>query len=358
MSWSLFTNENIKIFKLHKYLLKKDNQLLILIKTERDKIKKFIREHPTIDYNIIKFNENQIKENDKKIKSYSNTKWVDKKTVQLDIINLDVTYCVKWKTLSIQNNSCSMCNNNSIIIKTTQSVIKPILERIKYIIYILEYLKFKSKNITRNFNIYLVLTQLKKVFPNKDTVLNVINVNSGYTDFTNNIIFIWRLEEFEKVLFHETIHFFNMDCSNHNVDLISNINGPHTYFEAITDFFGIFYHLIYLSLITRKKIKKLLELELAFIKNQAMQVNEHFNLNSWAGTLPKKIYQKTPAFAYYILKYMIFDYIITNTNTNTNTTTILIDDYGKLLNDIINNGFKMCKFIKIISSRMSLLQLK
>ena len=354
MSWSLFTNENIKIFK-SQYLLKKDNPLLNLLKTERDNIKEFIKNNATISYDIQKLNPIQIKENDKKIKLYSDTLWVDKKNVLLDLIKLDVTYCIKWKTLSVND----INRINYITIKTTPLVIISILERIKYIIYILEYLKSKSKNITKTFDIYLVLTELQKKFPNKDTILNVSNVNSGYTN-KNNIIFIWRLEEFEKVLFHETIHFFNMDCSNHNVKPIGNINGPHTYFEAITDFFGIFYHLIYLSLITRKKIKKLLELELGFIKNQAMQVNEHFNLGTWVGVPPIKIYQKTPAFSYYILKYMIFEYLITNnTNTNdTNTNILLINDYDKLLTQIINNGFKVCKFIKIISSRMSLLQLK
>ena len=351
MSWSLFTNENIKIFKLQKYLLKKDNKLLNLIKTERQKIKEFIKIHPLINYNIVKLNPIQIKHNDKKINLYSKTPWVDKKHMDIDIKNLDTTYCIKWKTLSVLNN-----NINSITIKTTSKVFESILERIKYIIYIMEYLRFKSKNINKIFTVYLVLTELKKTFPNKDTIIDITNVNSGYTDHDEQIIFIWRLEEFEKVLFHETVHLFNMDCSNHSVELISNINGPHTYFEAVTDFFGIIYHLIYLSLITRKKIKKLLELELAFIKNQAMQVNEHFDLGSWIGDPPKKIFQKTPAFSYYILKYMIFEHIVTNNESIDNT--LLIDDYGKLLTQIINNGFKVCKFIKIISSRMSLLQLK
>ena len=46
----------------------------------------------------------------------------------------------------------------------------------------------------------------------------------------------------------------------HKEDNIINTKGPHLYFEAFTDFQGIIYHLIYLSIITRKSMIRLLEI--------------------------------------------------------------------------------------------------
>jgi hypothetical protein len=98
------------------------------------------------------------------------------------------------------------------------------------------------------------------------------------------LIFIWREEEFEKVCFHEVIHFVNNDHRHEHIDIKSNIEGPTSYFEAITDFKAIILNIIYLSIIT--KIKILFTFEYYFIRNK----------------------QNTPAYSYFVLKYFIFKY--------------------------------------------------
>jgi hypothetical protein len=180
--------------------------------------------------------------------------------------------------------------------------------------------------------------------------MGIKNANSGYNDSSNDVIFIWREEEFEKVLFHELMHNFNLDKRHDPVHKIINTSGPHLYYEALTDFQGIIYHLIYLSLITHKKIKTLLEYELGFIRNQAMNLNDIWKLGNWNKSPKNLIEQKTAAFSYYILKYLMFDYFLIYPFNSS-------ENYETILNNILNNGFTMVPFKKIDSSRMTLLQL-
>jgi hypothetical protein len=101
---------------------------------------------------------------------------------------------------------------------------------------------------------YLILTHLKKQ-PPTSSIVGVKNVNSGYTDFSTNEILVWREEEFEKVIFHEMIHYMDLDVRNMAFDdkeLPHHIDGPKSYFEAFTDIWGNIFYFIYLSIITNK----------------------------------------------------------------------------------------------------------
>jgi hypothetical protein len=200
-------------------------------------------------------------------------------------------------------------------------------------------------------DIYLILSNLTKAFPLNKQIIGVKHANTGYTDFQKNIIFVWRLEEYEKVLFHEVIHYCDLDKRDHHVEHIADINGPHSYYEAITDVFGIYYHIIYLSIITKIKIKTLLEIELSFIRNQAFILNDYLGLGNWKDQPDKIIKQTTPAFSYYILKYLIFEYLIDH---NINQA----ENYNELLQKSLEQGFTVKSHNKIKSSRMSLLQLE
>ncbi len=349
MSWLDFTKSHIGLFKSVKYSLANNNILLESIKNERDRIKQFIRLYSKINIRVNKISGDDIGLLDKKIKKYSNVSWVDKSGVINDMENLTSAYIIEWE--SIQNNSNKPKSNktNIIIIKTTPDKIKSILERIKFIIWFIEFLKHKTSS-NKQVQIYLILTGLKKVFPINNQIIGIKHVNTGYTDFVKNIIFIWRYEEFEKVLFHEVTHYLDMDSRHEHVEKIVDIIGPHSYYEAITDVWGIYYHLIYLSFITKKSLKTLLELELGFIRNQAMILNEYLGLGSWVGQPDKIIKQSTPAFSYYILKYIIIEYLLAN--------NYMQYDYNELLQKAIELGFKVKPHIKINSSRMTLLQLE
>ena len=328
MTWSKFTNENLKLFSKFKYNLDNENILLKYIKDERTNILNIIKNKMfKIDIKIIdNFNE---------ISKYANSNFVDKKNLLKDMKNLNIIYRISW-------------NNNFIILISENKL--DLTNRIKFIIYIIEYLKIKTNN-NKIIKIYLILSNLKKKFPIDSKIMGVKNANSGYNDSREEIIFIWRKEEFEKVIFHELMHCFNLDKRDEHVHDIIKTDGPHLYFEALTDFKGIIYHLIFLSLMTRRRIKNLFEYELGFIRNQAMLLNKLWDLGNWTRTPKILIEQKTAAFSYYILKYLMFEYFLNNKFDETL-------EYNIILDKILKEGFIMKELIEIDSSRMTLLQLE
>ena len=352
MSWSDFTIENVKHFKKNKIRINKQTPLLIAIKIERNNIKKFIKKFSKLHIKINQVKQPDIKIINKKISSYSNVDWVDSTSLKNDLSNLDKIYEITWLTPVDPNINNNLVNNseNKMYIQTTNNIIEKIVKRLKILIFIGEYLKYKTNNTNKVFNIFLILSNLKRFFPDNNKKIMVKHVNGGYTDTEKDIIFVWRYEEFEKVFIHEVIHYFDMDSRHQHVNIDIKIDGPTSFYEAITDFWAIFYHLIYLSLITRLPILNLLELELSFIENQAMMLNNHFNLGNWNDQLTNIILQSTPAFSYYILKYLLFKYFLEN-------KLIDINDYNTLINKITSNGLVSKPFIKLESARMSLLQL-
>jgi hypothetical protein len=336
MIWSDFTLKNYKQFKNIMVNLQDNNKLLEHIKNERLRISKFIEKH--IKYNVTKLAQNTLKE---RIDNYAQGHFVIRDAILESCADIPDEYLIEW-------------GENKMHIKTTETQYEIIKNRMNMIIHFLEYIKNKSKQKKRIMDIYLILTPLQKTYPEED-IIKVHNVNTGYTSFGDDVIFIWRYEEFDKVLFHEAIHYYDMDMreiSYHNIlhDMEILNNEEERFYEAYTDFNAIIYHLIYLSLITKIKIKKLLEIEYTFIMNQAQQVNAHFNLGDWVITPPKMIKQETSAFSYYILKYMIFNYMLNNNFDE-------ISDYNKLLTKLQKIGFKTNAFIKTSYLRMTLLQL-
>jgi hypothetical protein len=251
----------------------------------------------------------------------------------MKLIILNNVYEIKW-------------NNNKIIINTNE-LNNNLITKINTIIYIIEYIKHKI-NSKKKVMIYLVLSNFLKTFP-INNIIDTKHINSGYTNHTNNIIFIWRYEEFEKVIFYEIIHYLKLDkLSLLNYGLFK-INGLHSYYETVTDYYAIIYNTIYISILTNHKIKPLLEIELAFIKNQALFINNYFNLYEWIDIPNIIINQKSPAFSYYILKYILFEYAINNNIDN----IIDYQDIFKLgITKDINN------YINCNSGRMSLLSLQ
>lgn len=330
MVWSKFTIDYINMFNKCKYNLDTNNILLNNIKKELDMINIFINS------NKIKFTVDKILFSNK-IQKYLETEFVHKFSVINNLYKIPDEYLIEW-------------DNNKIYIKTTEIFFKHFIKRVNILILLLEYLRIKNNNIDKKIKIYLILTDLVKIPPNKN--LGCEHINTGYTG--NNIIFIWRYEEFEKVIFHEIIHYFDLDCLNNSIqidmDIIKKYNDTEYYSEAITDFYGICYHLMYISLISKIEIKKLLEFELGFIRNQAQLVNNLYKLNNWNYKKKLVINHRTSAFSYYILKYLLFEHmLIYDCN--------LLDNSSKILNDILKVGFRVNKFFNINSLRMTCLQL-
>jgi hypothetical protein len=325
--WSKFTLENFnKIYKLQKNKLNINNLIIDKMNNEKNNIINM----KNINYQI---NDTKIKNIDK----YASTKWVDYDGVMNALNDLNIEKKIEWK-----NND----NKNIIYLKCTNEKYNNIIKRLNIFLKMINYLQ---KDTNKDIIIYLILTKLKKIYNNDDDIISPKNINSGYTDLNENYIFIWREEEFEKLTFHELIHFFDKDHRDKNIDLKIFIDDKEiiiknnkSYYEAITDFKAICYNIIYLSIITNKKILSLLNYELLFIENQSNYMLDKILNNN-------KIEQNSPAFSYFILKNVLFNKIISD--------KLSIDEINNIFSnlDIININKK--NFINFNSCRMTLFEL-
>lgn len=330
-----FTKKYINYFLENKYNLDDNNSLVLLLNNEKNNILKFIENNKI----KINYNKNGSNNYNSKIVKYTNNFFVDTDNVLNELNFLNETIVIEW-------------NTNKIIVKT--NIVDDILiHKINIIIYIIEYLG------TCNYlEIILILTDLKKHKPSTENeIVGPKHVNSGYCrHFKSNskkTIYIWRYEEFEKVTFHEVIHALNLDKRD-NITQPIIISKYHNYFEAITDFYAIIYHIIYLSLITNITPKLLLEIELGFIRNQAINVHNilKLNLNELQFI---KINQGSNVFSYYIIKYLLFKYLLEINNIKTYLKKIKLND---LLKNVMKIKFKDYSYNNIKSLRMTLFQLK
>jgi hypothetical protein len=320
--WSDFTDTNLKLID-KKCIINNPNHLFV---DEIKKIRNNINEQPEIKYIIKKYNISL-----KKLNILKDTLWVSS---ALSFDNLDYEVNISWK-------------NNNIYLKTTKLKFDKFKKRLNIFLKVIDAIQASDK---QPITIYYVLSNLKKNIDNK--VISPRHINSGYTDLISNEIFIWREEEFEKVTFHELFHLLDKDHRNQHVKLPIKINGPESFYEAITDFKAIVYNIIYISLNTHKKIVTLINYEYFFIHNQAKYILENLNNNN--------IIQNTPAYSYYVLKHYIFKYFIGDSLTKLLFDNIFYKniDYNILIRIIKNYKISGNTFTNFKSARMTLFELE
>ena len=333
-----FTNKHLKYF-----MGKREKHILPTLKEKRSLVSNFIKN------NKVNFKIEDYEISNNKINKLADTQWVYKELLN-SLDNLDSNYKITWLHKNI---------TNCIFIKSTKDKFNCFKQRLDILLPMLNYLMEMCKAPEeRKIQMYLILSHLKKELI-EDEIVSPKHINSGYTDFISNEIFIWREEEFEKVIFHEMIHYMDLDVRNmsfEDTDLPIIIKGPKSYYEAFTDIQGIMYYLIYISILTGKSVNSLFQIEYQFIKNQANKLNDIFNLDDWNNEISidskKSLNQNSPAFTYYIIKYLIIKKIVEEDNFD------LINKPKELIKEIFKTGFQSEKFKDLNSSRMTLIQIK
>lgn len=320
-----FTKKYMKIF-----YDKKGDEVLPGLKELRKKV--FDTYDKNIKYNIEEYIIPLVK-----IKKLIDTEWVDPEVIN-SLDELKINQKITWTYKNIKH---------TIFLKSSKEIeyMKPLLNVLNYI--------HDQKQIKedRPIKMYLILTHLKKIPPTTNTV-GVKNVNSGYTDFSTNEILVWREEEYQKVIFHEMIHYMDLDVRNmafEDKDLPHYIDGPKSYYEAFTDIWGNIYYFIYLSIVTGKSANSLFQIEYQFMKNQANLFNNIFGLKDWSNK--EIIKQNTPAFTYYILKFLIYKELIKKQKLE------ILSYPRELLEKILNDKFIEEKYMNLNSTRMTLIQI-
>lgn len=138
-----------------------------------------------------------------------------------------------------------------------------------------------SHHYNKTFNIYLLLTPLKKLFnDNIYKPLSTSNINTGFTYLNFNNIYLIRIEELPKVLLHELIHHNKLI---HSQFKRSNINKLKECFkidkridldpnEAIIEFWAFLIHLYYISIEYNKDYYELYKKELNYSLIKTKQI--------------------------------------------------------------------------------------
>jgi hypothetical protein len=297
-------------------------------------------------------------------------------------------------------------NNDSIINK--QIKIYFIIEESEKKILIQEYNKYVKRILCwfylikdyinseccKTLNVYIFMTSLNKMTPNKLEILDYENVNTGLTISCpkNGEIIIFRKEEWFKVFIHETFHSFGIDFSlNLNNDnnyyekeLTKNIfkvNSIVHLYEAYTEFWAEIFNILFFSydIVEYDKNKDnnfikvfhyLINNEIKFSIFQMIKILQQMDLTydeliKTTGITNNKYKEKTNVMAYYILKlillynynYFIYWCIKNNDNIihfdekNKNKLLIFISKYYNN-NEMLKDIKEMQKKIKKIKNNI------
>lgn len=224
--------------------------------------------------------------------------------------------------------------------------------------------KYKLKVCSKNLNVYLYLTNTPKLFPDDtNESIDIDYVNTGFTfaclpNNTPNEIYVYREEEWFKVLIHETIHSFGMEFStNESIENYANkriiemfqlppnsteneYGSGYNIFESYTEMTAEIVNILIYNFLYGGKLSKLFEVEQKFSCFQSAK----FILRNFPEQSSRKLKfptykEKTNIFSYFILKSMLMfninnymDWAIRyNGSLNFNKTIENIKSYSDLI---------------------------
>lgn len=205
----------------------------------------------------------------------------------------------------------------------------------------------------KNILIYIYIGDLNKIYPSNN-YFTQHNVNSGLSYNSDDIsyIFIWRKEEIIKVLFHELIHYFQIDYSNDIYKIENlvkgtfNIKGKDAPRESFTEILATIFNCVFCSLYFKVDVGILINYEIQFSNFQITKIlnNMSSNYNDILKTsLNKKyIYQTTNVISYFFVKNVVMNNInlflqIIKKNVYLNN---IIDEYCDIVSNNVANNYK------------------
>ena len=194
------------------------------------------------------------------------------------------------------------------------------------------WLRFIEPHIRNNCSMkstfYLIFTHFQKMIPSLNEPIAPKHVNSAFTTSCSpeTSIYIFRYEEWFKVLMHESFHAFGLDFSHHNnsevekritkVFKVNNKNGIRVY-EAYCEIWAEVLNIVFLSFLKTKDKKNylilfdhLLNKELSFTVFQCTKILNHIGLSYnkmiCADNKSMKYEETANITSYYFLKLILF----------------------------------------------------
>jgi hypothetical protein len=300
-------------------------------------------------YNIIKTNYNfNIK--DFKIIKAQISLFDNFKSELLSSNGKYLNYEFAYKYLQMCNNCYHITykNLNMYVIMRCKVTKKMKMQLFKnlYRVYLISKIYDISKNGNYKFNYYIIMNPQKRYMPSKkDELIDVININGGYTYTDNNNIYIIRKEDYNKVILHELLHhnnyIHNIDWNEVNIKRLKEHFNIHNTMllipnEAIVETYACVLNTIFHSIETRTSLKENFKKDREYSITLAKKILDKQDGKKWI--------EKTHSYCYIVFKTILYVYFnnflkIYKYNNDTEITDFLIKYSQQIYNKIkkINN---------------------
>lgn len=217
-------------------------------------------------------------------------------------------------------------------LKSDVKLFPKVLKKIKIWIYTL--IHFIKELCSPNINIYLYFTDHKKKLPDSsNTIIDETNANTAFTfacnmKRTSNDIYIYRTEEWFKVLIHETFHTFGLDFSaknqtrlNEMIHSVFPVKNDPAFYETYTEVWAEILNIMVITLNIKNedsrfdKMEKMVFYESLFSQFQCAKILDFMDIEYYqlwgkdAKSIEKrneKYKENTNIMAYFIFKSAVF----------------------------------------------------
>ena len=300
-------------------------------------------------YKIIKANYNFVK-NDFKIIKTDPSVFSNFNKELLESSNKYLNYEFAYKYLD----KCNHCYHitykeiNMYIIMRNKITNKQMFQIFKnlYRVYLISKIYNISKWNKYIFNYYIIMNPQKRCMPSKkDDLIDVKNINGGFTYIHKNDIYIIRKEDYEKVIIHELLHhnilIHKTDWEKENIKRLKEHFNIHNNTllipnEAIIETFACILNTIFYSIETGSSLQDNLKKDQEHSICLAKKILDKQQGNKWQ--------EKTHSYCYIVFKTILFVYFnkflkIYKYNNDTGITDFLIKYSHNIYNRIkrINN---------------------
>jgi hypothetical protein len=216
----------------------------------------------------------------------------------------------------------------------------------------------------KKLDLFIFLTPFNKIIKHKGQILTRNEINSGSCFKYNRWVQIFRSEELLKVLIHELLHYYDLDCDTTDwIDDLLPIKlqcNSLLLNEAITEAMAIILHTYYYSEITNspQDFKLLLCKEITYSKKMHDVILYHNNVKTFNDLF--KVCHYTNVIPYYIIKYVLIEDMEDALKYLFNKNKIKKYVIKKLISYFKNNSYLNYDIKKLnyeISAKMSYLNL-
>ena len=266
-------------------------------------------------------------------------------------IPLDIMHCAEIYDLNYEE----FRNKNTKIYVYSNGSEKP---DINFIMNVITFFRtFTKKNM--DMTLVVFYCNQKKYMPDEKLITSE-NINSGCT-ISGEYVYVWRKEEFYKVLIHELVHYFSIDYHGHDPDVLEHclhnlfdIEGDDVVNEAYTEIFAVTINSVMRSVDYNIPFSTIINYENTFTHFQIAKIINLFGGQSYDDLYNITIKQNTSLVSYIIVKGMLlnnYESIIDNLDISSRQYIDYKNIYTQLMNKKSLNDQLINHFLNILKNK-------